>query len=35
LQQGDGAMPVPSKIDIAFEVNPEVSAGEVARVRQV
>ena len=28
-------MPMPSRIDIAFEVNPEVSDGEVARVRQV
>jgi hypothetical protein len=27
-------MPIPSHIDIAFEVNPEVSDGEVARVRQ-
>jgi hypothetical protein len=26
---------MPSRIDVAFEVNPEVSDGEVARVRQV
>ena len=28
-------MPMPSRIDIAFEVNPEVSDGEMARERQV